>query len=81
MLSDIEIANAATLQPIRDVAAATLGISEEHLVPYGHHKAKVDLAHLASLADRPLGRLAGRGSEGGARLRRSIGRGYGRAPP
>lgn len=57
MLSDIEIANAATLQPIRDVAAATLGISEEHLVPYGHHKAKVDLAHLASLADRPLGRL------------------------
>lgn len=57
MLSDIEIANAATLQPIRDVAAATLGISEEHLVPYGQHKAKVDLAHLASLADRPLGRL------------------------
>ena len=57
MLSDIEIANAATLQPIRDVAADTLGIPEEHLVPYGHHKAKVDLAHLASLADRPLGRL------------------------
>lgn len=57
MLSDIEIANAATLQPIRDVAAQTLGIPEEHLVPYGHHKAKVDLAYLASLADRPLGRL------------------------
>jgi formate--tetrahydrofolate ligase len=57
MLSDIEIANAATLQPIRDVAAATLGIAEEHLVPYGHHKAKVDLGYLASLADRPLGRL------------------------
>jgi formate--tetrahydrofolate ligase len=57
MLSDIEIANAATLQPIRDVAAATLGITEEHLVPYGHHKAKVDLTYLASLADRPLGRL------------------------
>jgi formate--tetrahydrofolate ligase len=57
MLSDIEIANAATLQPIRDVAAATLGIGEEHLVPYGHHKAKVDLGYLASLADRPLGRL------------------------
>ncbi|WP_457205354.1 formate--tetrahydrofolate ligase [Nocardioides sp. P5_C9_2] len=57
MLSDIEIANAATLQPIRDVAAQTLGIPEEHLVPYGHHKAKVDLTYLASLADRPLGRL------------------------
>jgi formate--tetrahydrofolate ligase len=57
MLSDIEIANAATLQPIRDLAAATLGIPEEHLVPYGHHMAKVDLTYLATLVDRPLGRL------------------------
>ncbi len=57
MLSDIEIANAATLRPIKDIAAETLGIAEEHLVPYGHDKAKVDVAYLASLADRPLGRL------------------------
>ena len=57
MLSDIEIANAATLRPIKDVAAETLGIEERHLVPYGHYKAKVDLTYLASLADRPLGRL------------------------
>ena len=57
MLSDIEIANAATLRPIRDVAAETLGIEERHLVPYGHYKAKVDPTYLASLADRPLGRL------------------------
>ena len=57
MLSDIEIANGATLRPIRDVASETLGIEEEHLVPYGHYKAKVDLTYLASLADRPLGRL------------------------
>jgi formate--tetrahydrofolate ligase len=57
VLSDIEIANAATLTPIRDVAEATLGIAEEHLVPYGHYKAKVDLGYLASLQDRPLGRL------------------------
>ena len=57
MLSDIEIANAATLRPIRDVAAETLGIAERHLVPYGHYKAKVDPTYLASLADRPLGRL------------------------
>jgi formate--tetrahydrofolate ligase len=57
MLSDIEIANAAILQPIRDVALATLGIEEEHLVPYGHHKAKVDLTYLTTLDDRPLGRL------------------------
>ena len=57
MLSDIEIANAATLRPIRDVAAETLGIDEDHLVPYGHFKAKVDITYLASLADRPLGKL------------------------
>ena len=57
MLSDIEIANAATLRPITDVAAETLGIEERHLVPYGHFKAKVDPVYLASLADRPLGRL------------------------
>jgi formate--tetrahydrofolate ligase len=57
VLSDIEIANAATLRPIRDVAQETLGIEEEHLVPYGHYKAKVDLGYLNSLSDRPLGRL------------------------
>ncbi len=57
MQSDIEIATAATLRPIADVAAETLGIPSEHLVPYGHHKAKVDLGYLASLADRPLGKL------------------------
>lgn len=57
MLSDIEIATAATLRPIRDVAAETLSIPEEHLVPYGHDKAKVDPGYLSSLADRPLGRL------------------------
>jgi formate--tetrahydrofolate ligase len=57
LLSDIEIANAATLRPIREVAAETLGIDEQHLVPYGHYKAKVDLGYLAGLADRPLGKL------------------------
>jgi len=56
MMSDIEIATAATLRPITEVAE-TLGISAEHLVPYGHDKAKVDPVYLTSLADRPLGRL------------------------
>ena len=50
MLSDIEIADAAVLRPIREVAAETLGIEEQHLVPYGHHKAKVDLGYLAGLS-------------------------------
>lgn len=57
MLSDIEIATNATLHRITDVARQTLGIADEHLVPYGHHKAKVDLRFLASLEDRPLGKL------------------------
>jgi formate--tetrahydrofolate ligase len=57
LLSDIEIANAATLRPIGEIAAETLGIPEQHLVSYGHFKAKVDPVYLASLADRPLGRL------------------------
>jgi formate--tetrahydrofolate ligase len=57
VLSDIEIANAATLRPITEIAEQTLGISPDHLVPFGHFKAKVDPRYLASLADRPLGRL------------------------
>ena len=57
MLSDIEIANGATLRPIREVAAEALGVAERDLLLYGRFKAKVDLASLASLVDRPLGRL------------------------
>jgi formate--tetrahydrofolate ligase len=57
LLSDIEIANAANLHRITDVARDALGIDEQHLVPYGHHKAKVDLTYLATLEDRPTGRL------------------------
>ncbi|WP_307739767.1 formate--tetrahydrofolate ligase [uncultured Parolsenella sp.] len=41
MLSDIEIAQAAKVRPIAEVAAS-LGISEGRLVPYGRDKAKVD---------------------------------------
>jgi formate--tetrahydrofolate ligase len=57
MLSDIEIANAAELLPIMQVAQEELGIDPAHLVPYGHYKAKVDLGYLQSLAERPLGKL------------------------
>jgi formate--tetrahydrofolate ligase len=56
MLSDIEIARAATLAPIADIAAAA-GIPSEALSPYGRYKAKIDAPFLASLADRPDGRL------------------------
>ncbi len=57
MLSDIEIANAATLRPIVDVALDTLGIAAEHLVPYGHDKAKVSLSYLSTLESRTPGQL------------------------
>ncbi|MER7071092.1 formate--tetrahydrofolate ligase [Terrabacter sp. NPDC000476] len=43
--TDLEIARAATLRPLTDVAA-DLGVSPEHLEPYGRDVAKVDLAVL-----------------------------------
>ena len=41
--SDIEIAQAATLKPIIQMARDRLGIPPEALEPYGHYKAKIDL--------------------------------------
>ncbi|HNJ47736.1 MAG TPA: formate--tetrahydrofolate ligase [Novosphingobium sp.] len=45
MPTDIEIARAATLAPIAEVAAAA-GIPEGALIPYGRFKAKIDLTRL-----------------------------------
>jgi formate--tetrahydrofolate ligase len=45
-LSDIEIAQAATLIPILQLAKDRLGIPAEALEPYGHYKAKIDLVWL-----------------------------------
>jgi formate--tetrahydrofolate ligase len=56
MASDIEIARGATLRPIRDVAAA-LGLAETAIAPHGHHIAKLLPETLASLAQRPAGKL------------------------
>ena len=56
MKSDIEIARAATLKPIVEVAKK-LGISNDHLQPYGRHIAKVDVAFIGSLSSRPDGKL------------------------
>ena len=55
--SDIEIAQAATLRRVTDLARERLGIGDEHLVPYGHFKAKLSLAYIESLAGRPNGKL------------------------
>ncbi len=57
MLSNIEIAQQAKLKPIVGLARDRLGIPEEHLEPYGRTKAKISLAYLDSLRDRPDGKL------------------------
>jgi formate--tetrahydrofolate ligase len=54
--SDIEIAQQAKMLRATQVAQK-LGIPEEHLVPYGHYKAKVTLDYIDSLKGRKNGRL------------------------
>ena len=56
MKSDIEIAREAKPRPVTEIAAQ-LGIPPEHLVPYGHTKAKLNLDYVQGLDDRPDGRL------------------------
>ncbi len=55
--ADIDIAEAAELTPIVDLARDLLGIDPSALVPYGHTKAKVSLEFVNSLADHPEGTL------------------------
>lgn len=56
MLSDIAIAQQATMRPIGQVAA-DMGLREDELEYYGRYKAKVELAVLDRVADRPDGKL------------------------
>ncbi len=55
--SDIEIAQAANLKPIIDLARDRLGIGAEHLEPYGHDKAKLSFDYINGLKARPTSRL------------------------
>ena len=55
-LSDIEIAQAAKMQRINQVAAK-LGIPDDQLEPYGHYKAKVSLEYVDSLKNKKDGKL------------------------
>ena len=55
-LSDIDIARSATLEPIHEIGGK-IGIPPEALIPFGNDKAKVKADFLASLAERPQGRL------------------------
>ena len=52
MLSDIKIAQQASMQPIADIAAG-LGIDESYIEPYGKYKCKLDHALYRSLSGRP----------------------------
>lgn len=54
--SDIEIARAASKQPIQEIGAK-LGIPTEHLLPYGHDKAKVSADFIQSVKGNPDGKL------------------------
>jgi formate--tetrahydrofolate ligase len=53
---DIEIAREADKRPIQEIGA-TLGIPPEHLLPYGHDKAKVAQDFISGLSGRPDGKL------------------------
>ncbi len=56
MKSDIEIAQAAKLEKIGDIAAK-LGIPEDSLEPFGHYKAKISLDYLNSIESNSDGKL------------------------
>ena len=54
MLSDIEIAQAAEMKPITEIAGK-LGLQGEDIIPYGHYKAKLN--HKLAKSDKPEGKL------------------------
>ena len=56
MKSDIEIARAAKLDSIIDVAKR-IGINQESVFNYGHHKAKISLEFIESIKTKPNGKL------------------------
>ena len=54
--SDIEIARAASKQPIQDIGAK-LGIPSQDLLPFGHDKAKVSAEFIKAQSGKPDGKL------------------------
>ncbi|QFT79720.1 Formate--tetrahydrofolate ligase [Roseovarius sp. THAF27] len=54
--SDIEIARAASKKPIQEIGDK-LGIPSEHLLPYGHDKAKVSQDYINSVKSNENGKL------------------------
>lgn len=56
MQTDIEIAQAAKLKIITEVASK-LGITSDDLMPYGHHMAKLSAAYINQIQNQPNGKL------------------------
>ena len=54
--SDIEIARGANKKPIMEIGAK-LGIPSEHLLPYGHDKAKVSAEYIRQVKSKSDGKL------------------------
>ena len=54
--SDIEIARESTMKPIVEIGAK-IGISDQHLIPYGHTKAKVSADFIKSVQGNDYGNL------------------------
>ena len=55
-MTNIEIARAAQKQPIQEIGAK-LGIPSDHLLPYGHDKAKVSQDYINSVQGNENGKL------------------------
>lgn len=56
MKTDVEIAQEAVIEPVRNIAAK-LGISEDELELYGKYKAKIALETWQRVKDKPNGKL------------------------
>ena len=56
MLTDIEIAQGAKLEPIAKIAEK-IGLLPHEYEPYGHYKAKITDEFLDRMADKPNGKL------------------------
>ncbi len=54
---NLEIASQARLRPVAEIVHDKLGLDADHLELYGKHKAKIPLSMMASLRDKPDGKL------------------------
>ena len=54
---NLEIASQARLRPVAEIAHDKLGLDADQLELYGKHKAKIPLSVMASLPDKPDGKL------------------------